>query len=155
MINPKKGVLIFLLLYTTLSFGQTKKEDEPLSGDEAAGPNISYESKEDNNIYNIAGIEVKPEYPEAGLESMYSFIRKNFVIPQEIIDSKSTKTLFASFIIEKDGSVTNIKIIRDVGYGTAEEAIRVIKLMPKWQPAKQSGKNVRCMYSIPIRLNAN
>lgn len=167
----RKLILALIILFTVNSYSQKKKVEtsktetkgatSETKGDAEPDMGIMPVSdvpitKENNNntIYNSASIEVKPEYPEAGVQSMYGFIRKNFVIPQEIIDGKETKTIFVSFIVEKDGSLSDIKVLRDVGYGTAEETIRVLKLMPKWLPGEQNGYHVRCMYSIPIRLNA-
>jgi protein TonB len=57
------------------------------------------------------------------------------------------------FVVEKDGSLTNIIVIRDIGYGTGKEAIRVLKTSPKWISGKQNGKPVRVHYSIPIPIN--
>jgi hypothetical protein len=61
--------------------------------------------------------------------------------------------VFLTFIIEKDGSLSEIKSIRDVGYGSAEESIRVLKLSPKWKPGYQNGRAVRVQYSMPISFS--
>ena len=52
--------------------------------------------------------------------------------------------MYVTFVVEKDGSLTDIKVIRDIGYGTGKEAIRVLKKCPKWTPGEQNGKKVRC-----------
>ena len=62
--------------------------------------------------------------------------------------------IFISFIVEQDGSITNIKIIRGLGFGTDVEALRIIKRMPKWNPGEQNGKKVRCSYTVPITIYA-
>lgn len=112
-------------------------------------PSIS-ESQEDNNIYNTAGIEVKPEFP-GGLQKFYDFFNTNFKLPEgEELNGK----IFASFIIEKDGSLTDIKVIRDIGFGTGKEAIRVLKMSPKWNPGQQNGKTVRVMYTLPFVIKS-
>lgn len=104
----------------------------------------------DNNIYNIAGIEVKPEFP-GGIYKFYAFIAKNFRTP----DVKNLNgKVYATFVIEKDGSLTDIKVIRDIGHGTGKEAIRVLELSPKWMPGQQNGKTVRCTYALPISIIA-
>ena len=56
--------------------------------------------------------------------------------------------------VEKDGSLTDIKVIRDIGYGTGKEAIRVLKKCPKWTPGEQNGKKVRVLYSLPITIQS-
>ena len=54
--------------------------------------------------------------------------------------------------MEKDGSLTDIKVVRDIGYGTGKEAERVLRKSPRWTPAEQNGKKVRCSYMIPIKI---
>lgn len=101
------------------------------------------------NIYNTSGIEVLPEYP-GGIGKFYQFMGDNYKTPTAV-DFLGGK-VYVSFIIEKDGSVADIKVLRDVGFGTGKEAIRVLELCPKWSPGRQNGKNVRCSYSLPISL---
>jgi protein TonB len=57
-----------------------------------------------------------------------------------------------TFVVEKDGSVTDIKIIRDLGYGTGKEAKRVLENSPKWKPGIQNGRPVRVQYNLPISI---
>ncbi len=104
--------------------------------------------EEDNSIYNTAGIEVKPEFP-GGMTKFYDYIRKNYQAPDE--EGLNGK-VFVSFVVEKDGSLTDIKVIRDIGYGTGKEAIRVLKSSPRWSPGEQNGKKVRVLYSLPINI---
>jgi len=106
--------------------------------------------EEDNNIYNTAGIEVKPEFP-GGIDKFYKFVGKNYQVPEE--EGLKGK-VFVSFVVEKDGSLTDIKVIRDIGYGTGKEAIRVLKSCPKWNPGEQNGKKVRVLYSLPINIQS-
>lgn len=113
----------------------------------ASAQNVSNTSNE--NIYNTSGIEVLPEYP-GGIGKFYQFIGDNYKTPTAF-DFLGGK-VYVSFIIEKDGSVADIKVLRDVGFGTGKEAIRVLELCPKWSPGRQNGKNVRCSYSLPISL---
>jgi len=134
-----------------------KLGDETIKGDpdapltvEPVGNGPSQVVEEDNNIYNTAGIEVKPDFP-GGLEKFYKFIGKNFVVPEE--EGLKGK-IFVTFVVEKDGSLTDIKVIRDIGYGTGKEAIRVLKSCPKWNPGEQNGKKVRVLYSLPISIQS-
>ncbi|WP_293896176.1 energy transducer TonB [Flavobacterium sp.] len=104
--------------------------------------------KEDNNIYNTAGIEKKPDYP-GGLNEFYKYIAKNYKTP----DVKGVGgKVFVTFIVEKDGSITHVKILRDIGYGTGEEAVRVLQNCKNWIPGEQQGKKVRVLYSLPISI---
>ncbi len=104
--------------------------------------------EEDNNVYNTAFIEFKPEFP-GGLQEFYNFIAKNYKTPN--VRNLKGK-IFITFVIEKDGSVTDIKVIRDIGYGTGEEAIRVLKKCPNWIPGEQNGQKVRVQYALPIAI---
>lgn len=99
----------------------------------------------DNNIYNAAGIEVKPEFP-GGMEKFYKFVKDNFRTPEDTPGGR----MIVSFVVEKDGSLTDIKVPRPAGPGTAEEAIRMLKRCPRWVPAEQNGRKVRCMFTLPI-----
>lgn len=95
--------------------------------------------------------EAKPEFP-GGIQAFYTFVGNNFRMP----DEKDLKgKVFITFIVEKDGSLTDIKTIRDIGYGTGEEAVRVLKLSPKWIPGEIDGKPVRVQYSLPINIQPN
>lgn len=105
-----------------------------------------------DNSYGYSDIDVKPEFP-GGIEKFYQFIGENYKTPTAV-DFSGGK-VYVTFIIEKDGSVSDIKVLRDVGFGTGKEAIRVLELCPKWSPGRQNGKNVRCSYSLPISLQAN
>jgi protein TonB len=105
---------------------------------------------EDNSIHNMAGIEVKPDFP-GGLEKFYKYVGNNYRVPEEEgIKGK----VFVTFVVEKDGSLTDIKVVRDIGYGTGAEAIRVLKKSPRWNPGEQNGKKVRVLYSLPITIQS-
>ena len=99
----------------------------------------------DNTIYSQAGIEVKPDFP-GGIDKFYKFIGNNYTTPEDAPAGK----VYITFVVEKDGSLTDIKVLRDIGYGTGKEAIRVLKKSPRWTPGVQNGKPVRVLYSIPI-----
>lgn len=106
---------------------------------------------EDNAVYNTAGLQVQPEYP-GGMDAFYNYVKNNFNPPE--VDRDMTVKVFVQFVIEKDGSMTNIKVLRDPGYGMGKEAIRVLKSMKKkWQPGVQNGKNVRASFTLPITMN--
>jgi protein TonB len=106
--------------------------------------------KEDNTVYNSAGLEIKPEY-KGGLNKFYEYIAKNYRTPN--VPGLKGK-LLVSFVVEKDGSITDIKVLKDIGYGTGEEAIRILKKCPNWTPAEQKGKKVRCTFMLPINIQA-
>jgi protein TonB len=103
-----------------------------------------------NTIYNSAGIDVKPEFP-GGQKEFDKYIRKNYITPREAKEIKGK--VFVTFVVEIDGSLTDIKVLRDLGFGTGKEAIRVLEQSPKWIPGQQKGMIVRTTYSLPISIN--
>ena len=136
---------------------EKKIGDKDIKGDPNAeitvapvGTGPSKVVEEDNSIYSTAGIEVKPDFP-GGIAKFYNYIRNNFTPPDEPgIKGK----VLVSFVVEKDGSLTDIKVLRDVGYGSKEEAIRVLKKSPRWNPGEQNGKKVRVLFSMPIAIQS-
>ena len=97
-------------------------------------------------------VEEDPQYP-GGREAMSQFLAKNIRYPQEAKERGITGRVFVTFVVEKDGSVGNIKVLRDIGGGCGEEAVRVVGMMPKWKPGKQLGKPVRTQYNLPVVFN--
>ena len=99
----------------------------------------------------IHTVENMPEYP-GGFEAMFDFINANLDYPQEAKDAAIEGKVFVSFIVEIDGSVSSIKLLRGIGYGCDEAAMDVVRKMPKWKPATQRGKPVRVQYQLPFNF---
>ena len=95
--------------------------------------------------------ETMPSF-RGGEQKLFEFIGKNVVYPKEAIEAGVEGRVFVEFYIEKDGTVCDAKVLRGIGYGCDEEALRVIGLMPKWSPGKQRGKAVRVRYTLPINF---
>ncbi len=106
--------------------------------------------KGENEVYNTAGITEKPDFP-GGIMEFYKFVGNNFKTPEQ---PNLKGKVYITFVIEKDGSLSDIKNIRDIGFGTGEEAIRVLKICPNWIPGKLNGVPVRVMYSLPITIQS-
>lgn len=104
------------------------------------------------STYSLASLEVKPEFP-GGISEFYKYIGQNFKVPKD--KSFYGGRVIVSFVIEKDGSVTEVKILKDCGFGTAEEAKRVLLNCPKWKPATQKNVPVRCQFALPINVTRN
>lgn len=94
-------------------------------------------------------VEEMPAFPDG---EYTSFVANNIVYPVMARESNIQGTVYVTFVVEADGSITDVKIIRGIGGGCDEEAIRVVKMMPKWIPGKQSGKNVRVQFNLPIKF---
>ncbi|MDD5569988.1 MAG: energy transducer TonB [Bacteroidales bacterium] len=97
---------------------------------------------------------VPSEMPEfkGGEEARFKFILDNIKYPKDAKEMGIEGKVFISFIVEKDGSLSNFKILRGIGGGCDEEALRVAKLMPKWIPGKQKGYAVRVILNMPIQF---
>ena len=96
-------------------------------------------------------VEEQPQFPY-GEDSLYNFIYSNLRYPQSAMKYGLEGRVFITFVVEKDGSLTNIKVLRDIGGGCGQEAKRVVEMMPKWIPGKHQGKPVRVQYNLPIKF---
>ncbi|QZK89311.1 M56 family metallopeptidase [Flavobacterium sp. CHNK8] len=106
--------------------------------------------KGENDLYNTSEILEKPDFP-GGMNSFYKFVGNNYKTPEQ---PNLKGKIYITFIIEKDGSISDVKNIRDIGFGTGDEAIRVMNLCPKWIPGKVDGAPVRVLYSLPITIQS-
>ena len=97
----------------------------------------------------FARVEVKPEFI-GGAQEMIKFISKNVVYPSISRNTGKQGKVYVTFIIDKQGNVTNAEVIKGVDKHLDKEALRVINKMPKWKPGKQRGKAVRVKYTIPV-----
>lgn len=103
----------------------------------------------DDAPFNYEEVEVRPEFP-GGYNELLNFIGKNFRLGDY---EGYGGTMKVAFIIEIDGSITNIKVIKDIGGETAAEARRVISMFPKWTSGEFGGKKVRVLYELPIKIS--
>ena len=104
-------------------------------------PIVTPESIEENKIYNRTEVDVMADY-KGGIAAQVNFVDKNFIAPKDNGEKIEGK-VYLSFVIEKDGTLTDVKVMRDYGYGSGKEALRVLNKMPKWIPAQFKGKPVR------------
>lgn len=100
-----------------------------------------------DTIFEVA--EISPSFP-GGETTMFEFLAKNLLYPESMIDVCIGGKVICSFVVEIDGSITNIKVVRGVHELLDNEAVRVIKLMPKWIPGRVEGKSVRSLCYLPI-----
>ena len=108
------------------------------------------EEEEDVQIFTV--VENDPEFP-GGMEALYKYLRENIKYPQLARDNNITGKVYVTFVVEKDGSIANPRVLKDIGGGCGAEAIRVVKSMPKWSPGKQRGKAVRVQFNLPVSFN--
>lgn len=97
----------------------------------------------------FVSVEKMPEFP-GGEEALYKYLSKNLKYPDIAKEQNLQGKVFVQFIVEKDGSISNPKAVRDIGGGCGEEAVRVVRGMPKWTPGKQRTQTVRVQYTLPV-----
>ena len=96
-------------------------------------------------------VEQQPEFP-GGTAEMYKYLGKNIKYPSAASRANVSGRVFMSFVVNTDGSIQDVQVLKGLGFGCDEEAIRVVKAMPKWKPGKQSGRAVRVKYNLPINF---
>lgn len=108
-------------------------------------------SGDDNTIHSTVGLQVLPEYP-GGINAFYTYVKNNMRLPE--VDRDLKMNVYVTFVVEKDGSITDVSVPRDPGYGLKKEAERLIKAnKAKWSPGIQNGKPVRVRYQLPIKVD--
>ena len=120
--------------------------EEPKYGE---GPVNQEVTQETNEIFT--NVEVLPSFP-GGIEQFYKFLNKQLVYPPMSKENNIQGRVTVNFVVERDGSLTDIKVLRGVAGGEdlSQEAIRVLKKSPKWTPGIQNGRPVRVSYSVPV-----
>ena len=116
------------------------------------GPKDAQVTEEGSGVMDFNAVEVQPTFP-GGMQEFYKWVGKNYNYPQMAKEQGVNGSIHVSFVVERDGSLTDIKVLRDLKYGTGEEAVRMLKSSPKWKPGIQNGRPVRVSYSLPIKLN--
>ena len=111
--------------------------------------NAMAQNKKKANDKVLEKAEVMPEYP-GGEQAMMDFVAKNVQYPKEAMEKGISGRVMVGFIVEKDGSISETEVVKGIGGGCDEEAVRVVKAMPKWKPGKEKGKPVRVSYMMPI-----
>lgn len=111
-------------------------------------------SENTDKVYDFVSIEKQPEFP-GGISKFYKYLGGSIRYPKMAQENNVQGKVFLSFVVEKDGSLTDVQITRGLGSGTDEEAMRVIKESPKWNPGIQNGLAVRVKYNINVNFTLN
>jgi protein TonB len=117
--------------------------------EEYVAPEVVEEEVVEQEIFQI--VEEMPAFP-GGEAKLMEYVGKNIKYPQIARETGIQGRVFIGFVVEPDGSVSNVKLLRGIGGGCDEEAMRVVKSMPKWKPGKQRGKAVRVSYMLPVNF---
>lgn len=110
------------------------------------------EEAEETQIFTV--VESMPGFP-GGEAARIKYLNENIKYPQMARESGIQGRVFVTFVVERDGAVTDVRVLRGIGGGCDEEAVRVIKNMPKWNAGKQRGKPVRVQFNMPILFKLN
>lgn len=102
-----------------------------------------------DELYDFSRVEVLPKFP-GGDAAFGKYLKENLKYPAEAREKKISGRVFVTFVVGKDGSLSDIRVRRDLGYGTGEEAVRVLEGSPKWTPGMMDGKPVRVEYTTVI-----
>lgn len=132
-------------LYTAEPFSITEESLGILLG----GLSAQEDAPSNDTVFNI--VDEMPQFP-GGDQALMKYIAENIKYPQEAKDKEIAGRVFLAFVVEKDGSVSNVEVKRGIGGGCDDEAVRVVKAMPKWKPGKQKGEPVRVSYMLPVNF---
>lgn len=124
--------------------------DENLEVEEYVPIELVQEEVDDTPPVRYA--EEMPEFI-GGMESLYAFLEKELTYPEIARTNGIQGVVLVEFVVERDGSVSNVKVLVSLYPDCDQEAVRVVKKLPKWKPGKSMGKPVRCFYNIPIRFS--
>jgi len=113
----------------------------------------SDEATDDSEVYTGA-VEVLPEYP-GGPNALMNYLRRNLKYPETAKKNKQEGRVFVGFVVEKDGSISNVSVMRGVCEELDNEAVRVVKTLPKFTPGMHGGKPVRVQYTLPVVFKLN
>lgn len=134
---PTQEILEETTAATTTEEGEKGEEPPPVVVEE--------------EVMLFAAVEEKPEFP-GGEKKFYEYLGKNMNYPEMDKEAGNSGRVFVEFLIDKDGSIAEVKVLRGVSPGLDKEAARVIKAMPKWNPGKQNGRPVKVRYVIPVNF---
>ena len=127
--------LVLLLLLAPLSVAQAQ--------------NTGTNEPKTDEVYTC--VENAPSFP-GGEEAMYQFLADHIEYPATARENNITGTVYVTFVVEKNGKITNVVVKRDIGGGCGAEVVRVVNMMPRWKAATQKGKPVRCQFSLPVNF---
>ncbi|MHA4738938.1 energy transducer TonB [Dyadobacter sp. MSC1_007] len=114
-------------------------------------PNALQDNKETRNEKVFGLVELQPQFP-GGPKELYAFIGANLKMPREAKKAGISGRVFLSFTVEATGEIKNVAVLKGLGFGCDEEAIRLVESMPKWKPGTLYDKPTRVKYNLPINF---
>jgi protein TonB len=131
--------------------GNSKLTDVPVLENGGEGTAIIPQESlpNDNEIFGDMDVSQMPEFP-GGDEELLRYLAQNIQYPKRAVDGNTEGRVLIGFIVNKEGEIDDVKVIRSIGDGCDEEAVRVIHKMPKWKPGKNNGRLVNVFYNLPV-----
>ena len=107
-------------------------------------------AEKNQQVFDV--VEQMPEYP-GGIQALFEYLQQNVKYPEDAKNQKVEGRVIATFVVETDGTINNVEVVKPAVPSLDAEAVRVLSAMPKWTPGMQSGKVVRVKYTVPINFN--
>ena len=126
-----------------------KGNDEVNGADIADLKQVVTQAAEPEKVFDM--VEQMPTFP-GGQQELMAYLGKNIKYPTIAQENGTQGRVIIQFVVERDGSITDIRVVKSVDPYLDKEALRVVKTMPKWKPGKQRGKPVRCRFTLPVRF---
>jgi TonB family protein len=108
-------------------------------------------AKANKGVYEMFDVEKPPTF-QGGDKALFEYLHKTIVYPAAADKNSIQGTVVVTFIVREDGSITDATCVKDIGGGCGAEAVRVVGLMPNWNPGQTQGKNVPVRYTLPVRF---
>ena len=124
-----------------------KGEVVKLEQAEIEQPKPEPKKEEDNKVFDV--VEQQPTFP-GGQAALLQWLGQNIHYPAVAEEQGIQGRVVVSFVVEKDGSISSVQVVRGVDPSLDKEAVRVVKSMPRWTPGKQNGQAVRVKYNVPV-----
>ena len=118
-----------------------------VSGPAMGPPAATMEEGDEGEVFEV--VEQNPEFP-GGMDALMKWLSKNLKYPASAQENSIQGRVLVQFVVNKDGSIVEPKVIRSVDPALDKEALRVVSVMPRWQPGKQRGKTVRVRFTLPV-----
>ena len=128
---------------------QISSEEDLTEVIEIAAPVVQIEEEEEEVIFQV--VETMPSFP-GGQEALFKFLNNNVKYPPIAQENGISGRVICQFVVNRDGSIVDVQVVRSVDPSLDKEAIRVIQAMPKWNPGEQRGKKVRVKYTLPVNF---
>lgn len=157
LITPPPPVTPAIVEILTIVTDESNVEETTIASSEELGEKVEIKPiaittdesvPVEDEIFEI--VEENPEFLNGGMVGLLQYLGKNINYPTIAIENGTEGRVTVQFIVNKDGSIVDVKVLRGIDPYLDKEAVRVISSMPKWKPGKQRGKAVRCKYTVPV-----